>query len=754
MNAPMPSAPRSLRRLLVAGALLVGIVPSLPTPVAASQVYPVRVVATEPGVQSAVFSTNAKVMLVGSPVRDRQVNLVTGATAPVSIPNATPTDGGRFAFGFQGFDSLEQFVYRQNLSTSVVDEAQVNFPESWGISEIVGSDDLGRYVLLRASSGSFGTAAFLFDFERQQLVGVNADPQLRLSAGANGVPIAISSDGSLVTFAESSAINLDRIVELNRVTGARRVVEVPAEAYQFQFDVSGDLGWVLFRSNLPGVVPGLSGGFRLYVRNVSSGATLAVPIPDDTVETIEVFNGGRVVAKVSGNDSDQVEVWQPGQSQSIRVSVGVDGSPAENGVVDVVANADASLIYFSSFANNVVPRSPADEARLFEVALLPLAPVAVGTPLQPSETRCLTVVGADPGDFVGVNITPVQATARGYGTMHSSDTDAGSTSNVNYDVGTINPGHAIVKVGADGRICYTNGPTASAHVIIDQLTSAPTDLAAPTFTDPTADGATRLMNTRDGLGGSLLGPGETRCVSPLGANPLTNDLVGVNITPVQATGRGYGTIHISTSAAGATSNVNYDVGTVNPNFAMVQVGRDNQICFTNGPTASTHVIIDQLIVARNNASTSPRFVRASISSGSARLINTRDGNGGAILGPSETRCALAGNAQTGAVAANEYVAVNITPVQATGRGYGTVHSSSTAAGTTSNVNYNAGTINPNFAIVQAGADGKICFTNGPTASVHLILDQFIAAPTDPAKPTFANPTANGAVRLVDTRPSV
>jgi hypothetical protein len=635
-----------------------------------------------------------------------------------------------------------------------VDQAQVNFQGDWSITGIAGSDDLGRFVLLGASNPSSGTAAFLFDFERRQLVDVNANPQLKLSSGVNGTPISISAGGSLVTFAEASEFNLDRIVEVNRITGVRRVVQAPAETNQFQFEVSGDLGWVLFRSVQPGVVPGLSGGSRVYVRNVTSGETFAVPIPDDTLRSIDVFDGGRIVAKVSGADSDQVDVWQPGQSQSTRVSVGTDGVEADAGVGEVVANSDASLIYFSSFANNVVPRSPAEEPRLFEVALPRLAPITASVPLQPSETRCLTAVGAEPGDFVGVNITPVQATGRGYGTMHSSDTGAGSTSNVNYDVGTINPGHAIVKVGADGRICYTNGPTARAHVIIDQLTSAPTDPATPTFTDPTADGATRLMNTRDGLGGPILAPGETRCMSPLGANPRTNDLVGVNVTPVQATGRGYGTMHVSTSAAGATSNVNYDVGTVNPNFAMVQVGSDNQICFTNGPTASTHVIIDQLIVARNNNSTSPRFVAASISAGTARLIDTRDGKGGPILGPSETRCAQAGNAQTGSAAANEYVAVNITPVQATARGYGSVQPSNSVAASTSNVNYNTGTINPNFAIVQAGADGRICFTNGPTASVHLILDQFIAAPTDPVNPTFTNPTPNGALRLVDTRTGV
>jgi hypothetical protein len=75
------SVPRTARLFIVV-ALLIGIVPSLPTSVAARQVYPVRVVSSEPGLQFASFSTNAEFAMVGVPVRNTQVNLATGESAP------------------------------------------------------------------------------------------------------------------------------------------------------------------------------------------------------------------------------------------------------------------------------------------------------------------------------------------------------------------------------------------------------------------------------------------------------------------------------------------------------------------------------------------------------------------------------------------------------------------------------------------------------------------------------------------------
>ena len=233
--------------------------------------------------------------------------------------------------------------------------------------------------------------------------------------------------------------------------------------------------------------------------------------------------------------------------------------------------------------------------------------------LQSLETHCFDTVGATPGDFVGLNVTPVNANGGGFGTIHSSDDPAGATSNVNYTVGSVDPNFGFAKVGADSKVCYTNGPAAQVDVIADELIVA----GAAAFSSPTPGGASRLVDTRGGLGGAKLGPLEKRCFGVVGASP--GDFVGLNLTPVNATAAGFGTIHSSDDPAGATSNVNYTVGSVDPNFGFAKVGADSMVCFTNGPAASVDLIVDELIVAGAATFSSPT------PGGASRLLDTRSG---------------------------------------------------------------------------------------------------------------------------------
>lgn len=208
-------------------------------------------------------------------------------------------------------------------------------------------------------------------------------------------------------------------------------------------------------------------------------------------------------------------------------------------------------------------------------------------------------------------VTPVRAGAKGYGTMHSSDDDAGDSSTVNFDIGTVDPNLAIVQVGTDGRVCFTNSADAAVDLILDELA-----IADPgSFALPTPDGAARLADTREGHGGGTLAAGETRCVATTGADP--GDWVAVNATPVRATVRGYGTLHSSDVSAGATSNVNFDVDTVDPNLAIVQVGVDGDICFTNSPDGPVDLVLDQQINAAMSTFRQPT------EAGAHRLTDTR-----------------------------------------------------------------------------------------------------------------------------------
>lgn len=94
------------------------------------------------------------------------------------------------------------------------------------------------------------------------------------------------------------------------------------------------------------------------------------------------------------------------------------------------------------------------------------------------------------------------------------------------------------------------------------------------------------------------------------------DLAVVNLTPVQATGTGYGWLSSSDQDAAGVSNVNYRVGSIDPNVAVAAIGSDGQVCFHNSPLASIHLVADQIatIAADATSAVTPQ-----------RLIDTRTG---------------------------------------------------------------------------------------------------------------------------------
>lgn len=230
--------------------------------------------------------------------------------------------------------------------------------------------------------------------------------------------------------------------------------------------------------------------------------------------------------------------------------------------------------------------------------------------VPPSGTVCVAANGV-PGEFTGVNVTPIEAVTSGFGIVHSPDEPAGATSNVNFGPGTVDPNVAFTKIGVNGQICFTNSRHGPVNVIIDQLVIAP----ASTFSLPTTNGAARVLDTRKADAPVL--QNQRRCVDAVGADP--GDWVVVNATPVLASGPGFGTLHSSDDPAGGTSNVNFGAATVDPNTAIVLVGADSRICFSNSKHSTVHLVLDQLVNADAEA------FKRSTDSGAQRIADTRLG---------------------------------------------------------------------------------------------------------------------------------
>ncbi len=225
------------------------------------------------------------------------------------------------------------------------------------------------------------------------------------------------------------------------------------------------------------------------------------------------------------------------------------------------------------------------------------------SPVTPSGSRCFDVSG-DPGDLAVINLTPVRATGPGYGSLSSSDDPPNGISNidysnVNYAAGTIDPNIAVATIGADQQVCFHNSAQATVDLVADQLATITADAA-------TAITPRRVIDTRTGTG-LPVEPYRSRCFDVSG-DP--GDLAVINLTPVRPTGPGHGSLSSSEGDATGVSNVNYVVGTIDPNIAVATIGADQQVCFHNSAQATVDLVADQLATITADAATAitPRRV--------------------------------------------------------------------------------------------------------------------------------------------------
>lgn len=611
----------------------------------------------------------------------RNIDIFTGDTSPFDGPTL-PAELADLLRGWRGGDS--DFISVRETSAD------------------------GRYQIVVGSDGPVEGAGksrtWVYDTRDERLV----TPFRAGLADSNGGGDAVIASqarfvdgGTVVRYGTVFEAQAMGFFDFEIATGERELfLEIPAGTQST--DLSTNNEWLLFTQEDP--------EFRYVRMEVSTGRTETVG--RGLYGLLEFFDDGHVFYRGVVDGVDGLYGWNGGDEVTL-LTPPPPGEDVAEEVIQVGWTADGSIIVYRSTKVG----ADSEDARL-------LSRGVIAGQVPSSGSACADVVGADPGDFVGVNVTPVRAGAVGFGTLHSSGVAAGSTSNVNFRPGSADPNVAFVEVGADGQVCFTNSEAGSVDVTLDQLVVA--DPSA--LSQPQASGAARLLDTRSS--GSVAAAGSV-CTDVIGAEP--GDFVGVNVTPVRAGAVGFGTLHSSDAAAGSTSNVNFRLGSVDPNLAFVEVGSDGQICFTNSDAGPVDVVLDELVVADASVFSLPR------ASGAARLLDTREAG---PVAASATVCA----AVVGAVA-GDFVGVNVTPVRASAVGFGTLHPSGVGAGSTSSVNFRPGSVDPNLAFTEVGADGRVCFTNSDAGPVDVILDQLVVA--DPS--VFALPTSAGAVRILDTR---
>jgi hypothetical protein len=193
----------------------------------------------------------------------------------------------------------------------------------------------------------------------------------------------------------------------------------------------------------------------------------------------------------------------------------------------------------------------------------------------------------------------------------------------------------------------------------------------------------------------------------------------------------------------ATSNLNVSGGQTVPNMVLARVGAGGKIRFYNY-AGDVHLIVD---VAGWFGTGGAHTGGAGFTGVTpARLLDTRNGIGGprAPFAADETRLlrvAGVGGVPSGATS----VVVNITAANTTGWGYATAFPAGTGVPTASNLNYRAGDVRANLAVVRVGQGGSIAL-RAAESSTDLIVDVLGSFGPGGGRVTAVTP-----VRLADSR---
>jgi hypothetical protein len=214
---------------------------------------------------------------------------------------------------------------------------------------------------------------------------------------------------------------------------------------------------------------------------------------------------------------------------------------------------------------------------------------------------------------------------------------------------------------------------------------------------------TRLMDTRVGLGGAALGPGEVRTLGIAGRAGIPADATAVvlNVTATEPSVGGFVTVWPSGQPQPATSNLNFLANQTVPNLVTVGLGAGGSVDLSNA-FGTSHLIVD----ATGWFAPGIGFTGAQ----PARLMDTRAGLGGSRFGAGESQelgvVGVAG-VPSNAVA----VALNVTVTDPVLGGFITVWPAGTARPPSSNLNMQDGQTVANMVLVGVGSGGRVSIYN-------------------------------------------
>ena len=349
--------------------------------------------------------------------------------------------------------------------------------------------------------------------------------------------------------------------------------------------------------------------------------------------------------------------------------------------------------------------------------------VTAAGPVAPHGVVKLKIAGVDGLPPTGVsavalNVTATEATKLGVITAYPDGQAVPGVSNLDFKADQNVANTVIVAVGADGYVDLANASSGTTHVIADLQGYYSTSGSSGYH----SLSPTRVLDTRTT---TAIPAGHTVKVD-LSSYPGISAAM-LNLTVVSATGNGFVTASPDGGATPTTSNVNYLAGQTVPNEALVAVGEDDYVDFTNSGKGQAELVVDLDGFFTNG--NGDAFVPVE----PERYFDTRPGTG---LGSNETfdvgiggvcppnlSCTTAAPAVPKGASA---VAANLTVVSPTANGFITVFPANVSTAPNASVlNFLTGQQTQNA--ITVGLDpvyGRFAIHNASSGQTQTIVDVF------------------------------
>lgn len=338
--------------------------------------------------------------------------------------------------------------------------------------------------------------------------------------------------------------------------------------------------------------------------------------------------------------------------------------------------------------------------------------------IGPGQTINVKVTGRGGLPSTGVsaaalNITATGPTSFGFITAYAGGSSRPSTSNLNYNAGQTIPNSAVVPVGPDGTINFTNTSSGTVDLIADTsgyyIQGTPTEAGTFQVISPS-----RLLDTRNS---SPVGPDSTVSfqVSGVGKIPATVSAVVFNLTVANPKSFGFVTAYASGTSRPNASNLNFNTGQIVPNLVTVPVGADGKVTLYNRSSGTSELIAD---VAGYYLAGTPSVTGAFQAITPSRLLDTRSSSPAAPDSTVSFQVAEAAGIPSQVSAA----VFNLTVTSPQSYGFLTAYASGSTLPNASNLNFSTGQTVPNSVNVPVGTDGRIAIYNRSSGASQLIAD--------------------------------